>query len=290
MTASAGEQQRRDGLHLIGTDGLDLVVDDVGPEHGTPVLLLHGGGQTRQSWGHVGSSLAGRGYRALSLDLRGHGESAWAAEGNYSPEALIGDVDSVRQYAGRPMALVGASLGGLISLLYAAARPTETLGLALVDVVPRNNPSGVERIRNFLAANPEGFESFDDAVEAVAKYKSHRSRPQDPAGLHRNLRTAENGRLVWHWDPQFLLRDNNSWTLGREEMLADAARRLKVPTLLLVGGESDVVDSDALADFLTRVPHATVEVVPGAGHMVAADENDAFGAALLTWLATLDTT
>ncbi|MDQ1485284.1 MAG: hypothetical protein QOJ62_977 [Actinomycetota bacterium] len=274
---------------MLGTDGVDLVLDDVGPEGGTPVLLLHGGGQTRQSWGRVGLSLASRGYRSLALDLRGHGESAWAPDGNYSPEALIGDVENVRQYVGRPIALVGASLGGLVSLLYADARPSEVLGLALVDVVPRNNPAGVERIRNFLAANPDGFESFDDAVEAVAHYKSRRSRPQDPAGLHRNLRTAANGRLVWHWDPAFLLRDNHSWTLGREELLAGAARRLRLPTLLLVGGESDVVDSDALADFLARVPHATVEVVPGAGHMVAADENDAFGNALLAWLATLET-
>jgi pimeloyl-ACP methyl ester carboxylesterase len=275
-------------VHLYGSNGVDLVLDDVGPTSGTPALLLHGGGQTRQSWGRVGANLAERGYRALALDLRGHGESAWAADSDYSPASLIGDVESVRQYAGQPMALVGASLGGLISLLYADARPSEVLGLALVDVVPRNNPSGVERIRNFLAANPDGFASFGEAVEAVAKYKSSRSRPQDSAGLHRNLRTAENGRLVWHWDPAFLLRDNHSWTLGREELLADAARGLRVPTLLLVGGESDVVDGDALADFRTRVPHATVEVVAGAGHMVAADENDAFGAALLAWLATLE--
>ena len=92
-----------------------------------------------------------------------------------------------------------------------------------------------------------------------------------------------------YWDPAFLLRDNHSWTLGREELLAGAARRLQAPTLLLVGGESDVVDSDALAELLERVPHATVDVVPGAGHMVAADENDAFGDALLAWLATLET-
>ena len=219
MTAAQGEQQydRREGVHVLGTDGVDLVLDDVGSAAGTPVLLLHGGGQTRQSWGRVGLTLANHGYRSLTLDLRGHGESAWARDSDYSPEALIGDVDRVRQYVGRPIALVGASLGGLVSLLYADAHPSEVLGLALVDVVPRNNPAGVERIRNFLAANPDGFESFDEAVEAVAKYKSRRSRPQDPAGLHRNLRTAPNGRLVWHWDPAFLLRDNHSWTLGREE-------------------------------------------------------------------------
>lgn len=285
MTASRAGLE---GMHLKGAGGLDLVFDDVGPHDGTPILLLHGGGQTRKSWGGVARTLADHGYRALALDLRGHGESAWSLDGDYSPEALIGDVDRVRHYVGRPMVLVGASLGGLVSLLYAGARPAEVLGLTLVDVVPRNNQAGVERIRSFLAAHPEGFESFDQAVQAVAGYKSSRSRPKDPSGLHRNLRTADSGRLVWHWDPNFLLQNDRAWTHGREELLVHAAQGLRVPTLLLIGGDSDIVDGRALDDFRTHVPQATVVVVPGAGHMVAADENDVFGTALLEWLVTLD--
>lgn len=276
------------GLRVEGAGGVDLAIDDLGPAVGPPVLLLHGGGQTRLSWGGTARLLAARGYRAVALDLRGHGESAWAADGDYSAAALIGDVQRVATYVGRPMALVGASLGGLVALLYAAAHPAEVLGLALVDVVPRNNRTGVERIRTFLAAYPDGFESFDSAVEAVAGYRAGRARPENPAGLRHNLRTAPNGRLVWHWDPRFLLRDGQSWTHGREAALADAARSLLVPTLLLVGGDSDVVDEHAVEDFSALAPNAKVEMVAGAGHMIAADENDAFSNALLGWLSSLE--
>jgi non-heme chloroperoxidase len=169
----------------------------------------------------------------------------------------------------------------LVSLLFSAAHPEQVAHLVLVDVVPRNNPRGVERIRQFMSRNPEGFDSFEAAVAAVAEYQSHRPRPSEPVGLWRNLRRAPNGRLVWHWDPEFLLRDGRPWTHMKEDRLVADAARLAIPTTLLIGADSDVVDAAAAASFQEIVPSAELVVVPGASHMIAGDRNDIFGEELL---------
>ena len=269
---------------LTGYGETALVADVIGDPGGIPVLLLHGGGQTRASWGQAGSMLAEHGYRALAMDLRGHGESAWAADQDYTPAALVGDLEAVRRFVGRPLVLVGASLGGLASMLYAAAHPDDVEALVLVDVTARNSAAGQERIRRFLSADPDGFASFEEVVAAVRAYKGRHFDERDTSRLHLNVRTREDGRLVWHWDPAFLLRDGRSWTHGKDDVLTSAADRLQVPTLLLVGGDTDVVDEQALADFERRVPALETEVIPGASHMIASDENSVFGRALLRWL------
>src|SRR5690606_39272403 len=179
------------------------------------------------------------------------------------PDALVGDVEGVVAYVGGPVVLVGASLGGLISILYAARHPDRVRAVVLIDVVPENNPVGVERIRRFLASSPEGFANFDEVVDAVAAYRPHLARPEDTSGLWHNLRKSPSGRLVWHWDRRFLLRDDKPWTHGRHGQLAEAARRLRQPTLLLVGGDSDVVDEAAVSRFRELLPTAIVRTVPG---------------------------
>ena len=275
------------GVRVSGYAGVCLVLDDVGPPTAPPVVLLHGGAQTRHAWGGVVHDLHAAGWRALALDLRGHGESDWAPDGDYSPTALVADVRAVIEYVGQPVVLVGASLGGLIAILSADRHADDVVAVVLVDVVPENNPAGEERIRRFLAANPGGFESAGEALRAVAAYQPHRPPPADGSGIDRYLRMGEDRRLYWHWDPLFLLREGQPWTHGRKELLAQAAARLRCPVALLVGGATDVVDARALERFRATVPHATVRVVGGAHHMVAGDENDAFSAELLRVLDDL---
>src|SRR5207302_2346573 len=97
----------------VSTGALTLAVDVAGPDAGPPVLLLHGGGQTRHAWGGTQSALTARGFRAIAADLRGHGESDWAADGDYSPVTIAQDLLQLIKWTGGLPALVGASLGGL---------------------------------------------------------------------------------------------------------------------------------------------------------------------------------
>jgi pimeloyl-ACP methyl ester carboxylesterase len=265
-------------------DGLTLAADIEGSWSGSAVLLLHGGGQTRHAWGATSRVLADAGFLAITVDQRGHGESDWASDGDYGIGAYARDVRAVARQIARPVALVGASLGGLASLLAVAEPPhVEATALVLVDVAPRMRQDGRERIGEFMRSRPDGFASLEEAADAVSRYLPDRPRPKDVSGLARNLRRGPDGRLRWHWDPQFLDSRLNADT-GDPARFENAAAQVTVPMLLVRGGASDVVGEDE-ADALLRVaPRAQAIDVPGAGHMVAGDRNDIFSAAVAEFL------
>jgi pimeloyl-ACP methyl ester carboxylesterase len=266
-------------------EGISLAADCWGDVSHPPVLFMHGGGQTRHSWGGAAHALAKRGWYAVSLDLRGHGESGWSGEGCYSLDCFVADLERVRAGFDRPPVLVGASLGGITALVGAGEGARDfCAALVLVDIAPRFEPEGVERIRAFMRANPQGFASLEEAADAVAAYRRHRERPKDYSGLLKNLRLREDGRYYWHWDPRLLEVDgrNDPAHMAR---LAAASRNLSVPALLVRGGESDVVSQDGAREFLELVPHAEFVDVSGAGHMVAGDRNDRFTEAVVGFLS-----
>lgn len=265
--------------------GPTLVADEAGPADGAVVLFLHGGGQTRASWCSAVKMLAAAGYHAITLDLRGHGESDWAADGRYDLTTLRGDLlDVLAELPGKP-ALVGASLGGLTSLL--AVGTSETViasALVLVDVVPQIEAEGGKEIRDFMVANPDGFATVAEAADAVAAYLPHRPRPSDTGGLRRNLRQRDDGRWYWHWDPKLIQGNGQVDPAQMREALDAAARAVSIPTLLVRGGRSRVVSMAGVKAFQTLIPHAEFVNVADADHMVAGDANDAFAAPLLDFL------
>ncbi len=270
---------------LAAADGVTLHGDAWGPPGAPIVLLLHGGGQTRHSWAGTGRRLGEEGWRALAFDLRGHGESDWSPDGVYGVEVFLADLLALLRGLAEPPVLVGASLGGWLSLLAEGESEARVCrALVIVDVTPRLEPRGVSRIIDFMTARPDGFGSLEEAAEAVAVYRRHRERPADLAGLRKNLRQGEDGRWRWHWDPAFLRPGRRPTRYADTDRLLEAARRLAVPTLLVRGRESDVVSEEGAAEFLRAAPHARFVDVSKAGHMVAGDRNDAFSAAVLEFL------
>jgi non-heme chloroperoxidase len=275
-------------LTFTTAGGLTLAGDLRGaPEHPL-VLLLHGGGQTRHAWGGTAAALADRGWRTVSLDARGHGGSDWAPSADYSLTAFATDLaDVIAQIGGPPPVVVGASLGGLTALfLEGELAPGTARAIALVDVAPRMEERGTQRIRAFMD-RPEGFESLDEAADAIAAYNPHRPRPDDVAGLAKNLRLDGDGRWRWHWDPRFLDPGNGPHELSDHERMCECARRLAVPTLLVRGRMSDVLSEQGAREMLELVPHARYADVSGAGHMVAGDRNEAFTVSITSFLDDL---
>jgi pimeloyl-ACP methyl ester carboxylesterase len=263
--------------------GISLSADVGGPEGGALVVLMHGGGQTRHSWSGTMRKLVGEGFRVINLDARGHGESDWANDGDYTPAAQASDLASVLCNETGPVTLVGASMGGMTAL-FAAGNGQRADALVLVDIVPRPARKGIEKITTFMTSHGQGFAALEEAVEAVAAYNPHRARPRDPSGLRRNLRLRDDGRLYWHWDPRLLEMRGEDNLRQREEDMLDACSRIRNPVLLVRGGQSDVVDENGIAQLKMHLPQLEVVDVSGAGHMVAGDRNDAFGAALLPFL------
>jgi pimeloyl-ACP methyl ester carboxylesterase len=276
-------------LTLPGS-GLRLTADAVGAANAPTLLFLHGSGQTRQSWGRALEEAAKRGYRALSLDLRGHGDSDWSPDGKYTLDSFAADVRQAIEYLGGAPILVGASLGGIIGLLIAAAPSPPLRALVLVDITPRVEMSGAREVSAFMDSAPNGFASVEEAADAVSAYLPHRQRPKDTSGLKRNLRLRD-GRYYWHWDPAMLQmgRDAES-KIGGPNPLEKAARAVRIPALLIRGGRSRIVSEAGVREFLEMVPHAEFVDISGAHHMVAGDANDAFNDAVFTFVDKLTST
>jgi pimeloyl-ACP methyl ester carboxylesterase len=255
------------------------------------VLLFHGGGQTRHSWDGTARLLGDKGWRATTVDLRGHGDSDWDDDGDYSLDAFAADVRAVAAAATTAQApvLIGASLGGLSALVAIAEAPAGhqvASGFVLVDVAPRLEPAGVARIGEFMLGHLDGFADLDEVADAVAAYNPHRPRPADLSGLRKNVRLRDDGRWYWHWDPRFLSggRTDEPRSIRNESRLEAAARALTLPVLLIRGRQSDVLSEDGARNLQQLVPHAGYIDVAGAGHMVAGDRNDAFNDAVVAFL------
>jgi pimeloyl-ACP methyl ester carboxylesterase len=259
-----------------------------GDEQHAVVVLLHGGGQTRHSWKRTAERLAASGRTAVLLDARGHGDSDWHPAHDYALDGFVGDLIGYVVTLERPPVLVGASLGGITALIAAGEHPGLARGLVLVDVVVRVELKGVARIRDFMAATPEGFASLEEVADAIAAYNPLRPRPRNLDGLRKNVRQRADGRWYWHWDPAFMRIDDEPQRRIDPERLRVAASHLDIPTLIVRGAQSDVVSHEGLADMLQLVPHAQAVGVQAAGHMVAGDDNDVFAARLEAFLTQVE--
>ena len=274
-----------------GVGGIRLVGDERGEPGAPTVVLLHGGGQTRHSWGGTAGILADKGWRAITLDARGHGESEWSVETDYRLSAFAGDVKRfIDDRLERPPFLIGASLGGLTSILLAGElAPGIARGVVLVDIVPDMEQAGADRIQQFMAGHARtGFASLEEVADAIAEYNPHRPRPSDLTGLRKNVRERD-GRFYWHWDPDFVggtadLPPNEISDTPR--LTADVATIVDggTPMMLVRGRVSDLVSEQKAEEFRARFPSVEFVDVSGAGHMVAGDRNDAFTAAVVDFL------
>lgn len=287
MSSAAGPWEPGEAIPRRFTveGSLSLAAEAWGDPTRPPVVLLHGGGQTRHAWSGTAISLARAGWHAIAVDQRGHGESDWAPDGNYDRLRYADDVIDLARALETPPVLVGASLGGISSLLaiHRANGPIAR-ALVLVDIATRMEPKGLERIFEFMRARPDGFASLEEAADAVAAYNPHRPRPKDLSGLEKNLRRGDDGRWRWHWDPRFIESKQPAEPPQQWAALDEAAASLRIPTLLVRGRASDILSEEGARTFLEQVPHAKFADISNAGHMVAGDRNDLFTDAVLDFL------
>lgn len=253
--------------------------NDGGGQDSPPILMLHGGAQTRHSWDRAARSLAEKGHEVTTVDTRGHGDSDWAPDGDYKLSSLADDLRIVvteRFSADRLPVIVGASLGGLTGMVALGRGDAVGVALVLVDVSPRMEAAGVDRIGDFMRSGIDGFDSLEAVADAVSAYQPHRPRPKNVDGLKKNLRQREDGRWYWHWDPAFAQNASGSGVERGQDYLEGFARNVQVPTMLLRGSHSDVIAEDAGERLREIIPHVYTHEVNDAGHMIVGDDNAVF--------------
>ena len=263
-------------------DGLKLAGEAYGDPAAPPVLFFHGGGQSRSSWRGSARKVAEAGYYGVTFDLRGHGDSEWASDGDYLLDAFGRDVEALLAQFDRPVTLVGASRGGQAAMVGGSRHPGRVRLIMLADVAPLMRDDGVDGIRTFFAESAAGFATLDDAAEVLARNLGQ-PRLREAARLTRSMRQDAAGRWHWRWDPatgraEFLHPPSEG-----EAVLA-AAARVTSPVVLVRAELSHLLTNEGVAEFQRLAPQLQVVTAKGVGHMFTADRNDAFAAELLGWL------
>jgi len=281
MANSANYQQ----CQLNGYADLPLALHCWGDATNHPLLFLHGFGQTAKAWESSARLLATKGYYCVALDARGHGDSGWCQGRRYEIAHHEHDVRTVVAAFNRRPIVIGASMGGLLAMTCEGADVGMFEAMILVDVTPRWEDEGVNRILEFMAASPNGFADLEEAAASVATYLPHRAKRGADAfsGLRRNLRLSQDGRYRWHWDPK-LLEGVDRFKDEQLPRLLAAAPKLSLPVCLVSGGRSDVTSTQTIKEFLQLVPQAKHIEIVTAHHMVAGDANDEFSAAVIRFI------
>ncbi|MEX2158671.1 MAG: alpha/beta hydrolase [Dehalococcoidia bacterium] len=268
----------------VVVDGLRVHYLDWGDEGRPPLLLMHGGMQTAHSWDLIAVALKQR-YHVVAVDMRGHGDSDW--EGDYGYESHARDLEALVAHLGWPrFVLVGLSLGGLAAMLYASEHSDTLAALAIVDVGPELNVSGVNKIVDFGRA-PGELDSIDAYVDRASQFNPRRNADALRYTLSHNLRRLENGKLGWKYDT----RVANSRGERREppapgyfSELWERLPHITCPTLVVRGAESNVFLEKTGRKMADLLPSGRFVTIADAGHTVPQDNPSAFLETLSTFL------
>ena len=272
---------------LTTPSGITVEFDLWGKIKRDAILLLHGGGQTRHSWNATAEKITQVDGCAITMDLRGHGDSDWSHGGDYELSDFSEDVAFLIDTLEIQPSLVGASLGGLVGIyLEGRYSPGSISALVLVDIVPNINVLGAEKIKDFMLEHSKtGFSSLSEVSDILFEYNPHREKSSDLEGLKKNLR-KRGEKWFWHWDPLFISseRGKENPDMRNPELLNELCSNISVPMLLVRGKLSDLVTEIQVREFLERFPEASFADVSGAGHMVVGDKNDAFANEVIEFL------
>ena len=252
------------------------------------MVLLHGFAQQSHSWDFVALSFADR-YRIIALDQRGHGDSDWASDGDYTPETQQKDIEAVVDELGLDeFVLMGLSMGGRNSFTYAASNPSKVKALIIVDAGPENVRAGTQNIRNFVEQDDE-LDSIDAFVDRVIKYNPRRDPVQIRGSIVNNLRELPNGKWTWKYDK--ILRSPGR--MGRPQdpemtnRLWGYLENLQCPTLVVRGDKSDIIATETADNMIGRIPGGTLAIVENAGHLVMGDNPSGFEKAVTAFIESV---
>ncbi|SCW81264.1 NADH-FMN oxidoreductase RutF, flavin reductase (DIM6/NTAB) family [Sphingobium faniae] len=236
--------------------GIEIVADVGGEAAEQAIILMHGAGESRHVMAPLARTLIAAGRYVVSLDLRGHGDSGRAEDGDYSLDALAGDVLAVAEQLGVRSILCGQRLGGLIAMTIAGEQKAETVeGCIAIDARPDPAERAILRAHQIARDGSSGYGDIEQALEQLTPYRLHlSSKPM----LRRVLQQEANGRWYWRYDPALLDEANPR----RVDMHRDAPRVIKAvktiasPSLMLRSGPDALLtasDADRILALNPRI-------------------------------------
>jgi pimeloyl-ACP methyl ester carboxylesterase len=269
----------------VKTRGLSFHYVEWGEATRPPLLCLHGITQTAHSWDEVAAELSND-YRVFCLDQRGHGDSDWAPDGDYTRQTQAADIDAISDALGLSrFILAGMSMGGINAITFTARHPEKVNLLIIVDVSPEVQARGVQNIRSFIQASDE-LDSFEEFVQRAHQFNPRRSRENLRSRLSHNLKQLPSGKWTWKYD-KALRSPGRGFQASALLNLWDDVRAVRCPTLIIKGGESDILSKESAEKLQAAIPSSRLAVVSGAGHSVMGDNPSGFVEAVRLFLHTL---
>ena len=254
--------------HQVRVNGMSFHYLEWGNPANPTILMLHGGSQQAHSWDFVSLPLSEH-YHILALDQRGHGDSDWASDGDYTIEAHQGDIDGFVQAVGlTDFHLIGHSMGGRNSYVWASRHPSTLRSLVIVDTGPEAQARGRNRIQSFREL-PDELDSFEEFARRVQEYTG-RTPEQVLGALKYSIRRRPDGKWSWKYD-KLLRTPGQRAPQWSPEQLWEAVSRIDCPTLVVRGGDSDIFADATMRKMQEVIPHCATVTVPRAGHLVAGD-------------------
>lgn len=272
---------------FVHSNGLCLLCRQWGRIDAPPVVLLHGLRGFSGTWRHLAAALSGR-YRLIALDQRGRGESDWDPNCNYYTDAYLADLEAMVDLLElRRFVLVGHSMGGTTSYVYARCHPERLAALVIEDIAPGASVAGpgAQRIVAEMATMPESFASW---AEARVYWRTHRPSLSEQAIEQRvaeSLRAIPGGRIGWRYDARGIGQTRVTPDPSRIVDLWPIVLQLDVPTLIIRGERSDFCPTATVAEMCSRNARISSVTVPNASHYVHDDAPALFAQHLTDFLS-----
>ena len=263
---------------FITINGLPLHYVEWGSPGQPSMVLLHGFQSNAHTWDTFSQAMANT-YHVIALDQRGHGDTAWAPDGDYAPESFIHDiVGFIDSLTLTPTLLVGHSMGGRHAAMVAADYPDKVTKVVIVDTPAELPPTILEMLaqqpESDTAPEPETFASFEDVIRGgIDQYPLTPEAELRHANYH-NLYRGADGKWRWRWDLTLLERRRLSRSLQLD--LYPYLQRVQCPALLIRGQQSPLLTSDIAQKMVQHLPHGRLVEIPDSAHTVNADNAEAF--------------
>ena len=262
---------------FVKANGLNLHYLEWGNPDLPTIVMLHGISQQAHSWDFISLPLSVD-YHVLALDQRGHGDTDWSPNGDYSTDIYVQDVDGFINALGlRNFHLIGHSMGGRNSLAWASGRPGMLRSLTIVDTGPETQRRGQSRIQEFREL-PDELDTLEEFAQRVMEYTG-RNREQTMGALKYSIRQREDGKWTWKYDKAMRVQGFRAaaWT---PEQLWAGWRKIDCPALLVRGERSDIFADETMVKMAAEHPDCTTVTIANAGHLVQGDNPPDFLAAV----------
>lgn len=269
----------------VTANGIKIHYLDWGNEGAPPIVLLHGLRGHAHVWEDVAASLCGD-YHVYAMDQRGRGDTDHAPGGDYSTDAFVADLAGFVDAIGLDkFILFGHSMGGRNSMAFGGKYPDRLECLCIVDIGPRIEPSGGNRITEELRGLPPQFDSFEDALAHVQGGNRFASESVMRRRLGGQTYTTDDGKIGWKFDPEIREQRING-TAAPAVDLWPALERITCPTLVVRGTETDLLTEETAQQMVDTLAQGTLVEIERAGHMVFEDNPSDFIAAVKGWLSS----